>query len=122
MTPVNPRVWCKHFLQHYHGTAHFRYVLGPFDDLPPVLIQELWVFLKTRRLLRRHHPYLLLSPYSKAVDLSSCDADLPLMLLLTGQRCFSLHRLSLASCKLPKTQFSSTLPLLTRLRSLNLAR
>ena len=116
------RVWCRQYLQRYHGTGHFLYVLGPFDDLPPSLIQELWILLKSRKMLRKHHVFLLVSPFAKSIDLSGCDADLSTMLLLTGQRCFALAHLSLAGCKLPKTQFSSSIPQLTRLTTLNLSK
>jgi len=116
------RVWCRHYLQRYHGTGHFIFVLGPFDDLPPSLIQELWLLLKSRKMLRKHHIYLLVSPFAKSIDLSGCDADLSTMLLLTGQRCFALERLSLAGCKLPKTQLSASLPLLTRLTNLSFSK
>ena len=116
------RLWCRHYLQRYHGTGHFIFVLGPFDDLPPSLIQELWILLKSRKMLRKHHIYLLISPFAKSIDLSGCDADLSTMLLLTGQRCFALERLSLSGCKLPKTQLSASLPLLTRLTTLTLSK
>ena len=116
------RVWCREFLQRYYGTAHFLLVLGPFDCLPHGLVQEIWDFLRARRLLRKHHLYLLVSPYSRAIDCSSLDSELlPLSLLLAGQRCSSLQHLSLQACKLPRTQLSETLPLLDRLTSLSLA-
>ena len=73
-------------------------------------------------MLRKHHIYLLVSPFAKSIDLSGCDADLSTMLLLTGQRCFALERLSLAGCKLPKTQLSASLPLLTRLTTLSFSK
>ena len=73
-------------------------------------------------MLRKHHIYLLISPFAKSIDLSGCDADLATMLLLTGQRCFALERLSLAGCKLPKTQLSASLPLLTRLTNLSFSK
>jgi hypothetical protein len=44
------------------------------------------------------------------------------MLQLAGQRCFSLDRLSLAGCRLPKEQLADTLPRLASLSSLSLAR
>jgi len=116
------KLWCRHFLQRYYGQGHFLYILGPFDDLPPALVALLWGHLKARRMLRKHHLYLLISPYASSLDFSSSDADLSTMLLLAGQRCFHLRHLDLSSCKLPKTQFSETLPLLTGLTSLSLAR
>ena len=116
------KLWCKHFMQRYYGQGHFLYILGPFDELPPALTGLLWGHLKARRMLRKHHLYLLISPYASSLDFSSSDADLTTMLLLAGQRCFNLRHLDLSSCKLPKMQFSETLPLLTGLVSLNLSR
>jgi len=114
-------VWCKRFLDYYSGTAHFMFIIGPFDQLPPSLIQDLWVHLKQRKLLRKHHIYLLISPYTRSLDLSHCDADLGLMLLLTSQRCFQLRQLDLSHNKLPRDQLSSCLPTLTNLFSVSFA-
>lgn len=114
------KVWCRDYLSLYHGQAHYMYFISPLDNLPPNLIQDVWLLLKARRMIRKHHVYLLISPFSRSMDLSSCDADLSLMLLLTSQRCFQLSSLSLTGCKIPKTQFSQSLPSLTRLTSLSL--
>ena len=32
-------VWCKHFIENYYKKSHYRYVIGPFDELPPSIIQ-----------------------------------------------------------------------------------
>jgi len=114
-------LWCRRFLDYYSGTAHFIYIIGPFDQLPPSLIQDLWVYLKQRKLIRKHHIYLLISPYTRSLDLSHSDADLGLMLLLASQRCFQLRQLDLSHCKLPRDQLSSCLPTLTKLTSISLA-
>eukprot|EP00092_Neocalanus_flemingeri_P039677 GFUD01043209.1.p1 GENE.GFUD01043209.1~~GFUD01043209.1.p1 ORF type:complete len:508 (-),score=130.51 GFUD01043209.1:39-1562(-) len=114
-------LWCRRFLDYYYGSAHFMYIIGPFDQLPPSLIQDLWVHLKQRKLLRKHHVYLLISPYTLALDLSHCDTDLGLMLLLTSQRCFQLRQLDLSNSKLPRDQLSSCLPTLTKLTTMSLA-
>jgi len=114
-------VWCRRFLDYYSGTAHFMYVIGPFDQLPPSLIQELWIYLKRKKLIRKHHIYLLISPYTRSMDLSHCDSDLGLMLLLTSQRCFQLRHLDLSHNKLPRDQLSNSLPSLTRLTSISFA-
>jgi len=114
-------LWCRRFLDYYSGNAHYMYVIGPFDQLPPSLIQDLWVYLKQKKLLRKHHIYLLISPYTRTLDLSHCDADLGLMLLLTSQRCFQLRQLNLSYSKLPRDQLSNCLPNLSELTSLTLA-
>jgi len=114
-------LWCKRFLDYYSGSAHYMFIIGPFDQLPPSLIQDIWVYLKQRKLIRKHHIYLLISPYTRSLDLSHSDADLGLMLLLTSQRCFQLQHLDLSHSKLPRDQLSCCLPSLTRLTSISLA-
>jgi hypothetical protein len=34
-------LWCKNFLDLYYKNAHWIYILGPFDSLPPNLIQAI---------------------------------------------------------------------------------
>jgi len=114
-------LWCKHFLDFYFGNGHFIYVIGPFDQLPPSLIHDIWVFMKKRKLVRKHHAYLLLSPFAKSVDLSYLENDLGLMLLLTRQRCFQLLHINLSHTKLPRDQLSNCLPSLTNLSSASFA-
>jgi len=114
-------LWCRRFLDYYAGTAHFMYVIGPFDQLPSSLIQDIWVYLKQRKLLRKHHIYLLVSPYARSMDLSYCEADLGLMLLLTSQRCFQLKHIDLSHNKLPRDQLSNSLSTLDCLTSVSLA-
>jgi len=114
-------LWCRRFLDYYAGTAHFMYTIGPFDQLPSCLIQDIWVYLKQRKMLRKHHIYLLISPYTRTMDLSHCEADLGLMLLLTSQRCFQLKHLDLSHNRLPRDQLSTSLPTLTCLTSVCLA-
>ena len=113
--------WYKDFLDKYFGNTHFMYILGAFDDLPPKLIHDLWLCLKTRKVLRKHHAYILISPYFSELDLSHTDSDLALMISLAVQRCFQLHSLNLSHNKLPKDVILRSLPLLTQLTSLSLA-
>ena len=112
--------WCKDFLEKYSGTIHFMYVLGPFDDLPPNLIHDIWLCLKRRKLLRKHHGYLLISPYLTKLDLSHCE-DLTLSLLLASQRCFQLSNLDLSHNRLPKDMFSKAIPNFTKITSLSMS-
>lgn len=114
-------LWYKDFLDKYFGTTHFMYILGAFDDLPYKLIHELWLCLKRRRLLRKHHAYILISPYLSELDLSQTDSDLGLMLSLAAQRCFNLQSLNLSHNKLSRDLFSRSLPLMSQLTSLSLA-
>ena len=112
--------WCRDFLEKYSGTIHFMYVLGPFDDLSPNLIHDIWLCLKRRKLLRKHHGYLLISPYLTKLDLSHCE-DLTLSLLLASQRCFQLTNLDLSHNRLPKDMFSKTIPNFTKITSLSMS-
>ena len=137
------RLWCREFLEHYHGKAHYLFVLGrwiltissckslkfkttliwtflgPFDDLPPSLIHDVWLALKERKLLRKHHCYLLISPYLRTLNLSRYDENLGLSLLLAQQRCYKLEGLDLSHNRLPKDLTLSSLPFLTNLTSLS---
>ena len=116
-------LWYKDFLdKNFNNNTHFLYLLGPFDDLPHKLIQDLWLCLKRKRFIRRHHAYILISPYLSELDLSKTEADLGLMLGLAAQRCFKLQSLNLSHNKqLPRDMISRSLPLLTKLTSLSLA-
>jgi len=115
-------LWCRNFLDHYYGTAHFLYVLGPWDELPAPLLAELWAEMRRRKLLRRHHAYLLISPWARRLDLSGCgEADIGLQLTLAAQRCSRLTELELSHCRLPREQFSRALAGMTCLTRLGLA-
>ena len=92
---------------------------GPFDDLPPSLIHDVWLALKERKLLRKHHCYLLISPYLKSLNVSHCDDSLGLSLQLAQQRCDQLEELDLSHTKLPRDLTLSSLPVLTNLTSLS---
>jgi hypothetical protein len=50
--------------------------------------QEIFSSLKASRQLRKHHLYLLISVYARALDFSACEADLNLMLQLGGVQFF----------------------------------
>jgi len=113
--------WCKHFLQYHKGTTQFFYVLGPFDELPPNLIHDIWLCLKTRKLLRRHHGFLLISPFFSKLDLSYSETDFNLFLHLATQRCFMLTQLSLSHNKLSRDLITKTLPSFTKLTSLSMS-
>ena len=113
--------WCKDFLDKYYGSTHFMYVLGPFDELPPNLIHDIWLCLKTRKLVKKHHGYLLISPFLTSLDLSHSEADLSILLQLSSQRCFKLANLNLSHNKLPKDVISRCLPSFNTLTSFSAA-
>ena len=106
---------------YFEGTTQFFYVLGPFDELPPNLIHDIWLCLKTRKLLRRHHGFLLISPFFSKLDLSNSETDFNLFLHLATQRCFMLTQLSLSHNKLSRDLITKTLPSFTKLTSLSMS-
>lgn len=116
-------LWCKQFIEELFGKGHYRYVVGPFDDLPATLIHQLFMRLKERKLLRKHHLYLLINPFLKTLDYSGENNDLGLLLELVRLRCRVLKTLNLSHCtKLPRKAFQDAFPLFSQnLRSLNLA-
>jgi len=113
-------IWCADFLQHLFGLSHWLYVVGPFDHIPPSLAHTIFVHLKNHKLLRKHHIYLLISPYAKKLDFSDCVSDLSLLFQLSAQRAKrSVSHLDFSNTKIPKNIFSSTLPELKLIRTLN---
>ncbi|XP_023340689.1 uncharacterized protein LOC111710787 [Eurytemora carolleeae] len=96
-------VWSKHFLDYFYKKSHCKFIIGPFDSIIPSLSQEIFVSLKERKQLRRHHIYLLISIYHKLLDFSGCEADLNLMLQITLERCYKLEQLNISRCmKIPR--------------------
>ena len=83
------------------------------------MIHDVWLALKERKLLRKHHCYLLISPYLKSLNMSHCDDSLGLSLTLAQQRCSRLEELDLSHTKLPRDLTLSSLPALTSLTSLS---
>jgi len=114
-------VWCAHFLDHLFGHGHWLYVLGPFDHIPPSLAHDIFVHLKNKKLLRKHHIYLLLSPFAKKLDFSGCTTDLSLLLQLSSQRARGATHLDLSNTKIPKSILSASLPQLTLLTVLSVS-
>ncbi len=51
--------WCRGL----DKQSNFRFVVGPFDDIPVKLVQEIFGQLKERKQLRKHHVQLLLSTF-----------------------------------------------------------
>ena len=72
-------------------------------------VQAIFLALKGSRQLRKHHLYLLISVYARALDFSACEADLSLMLQL-GTGCGSGYPdIYLLICtKILQKKFSST--------------
>ena len=62
--------WYKDFLSQGYYLDNLLYILGPLDEIPPDLIHEVWLCMKRRKLLKKHHSYLLISPFFSTLDLS----------------------------------------------------
>lgn len=115
-------LWAKDFLLHYHGQSHWRFTLGPFDTLPAGLAHRIWIHLKNRKLLRKHHVYLLVHPGLRELDASREHVDLGLALELAAVRCPGLRGLDLSwAQKFPKAAFLQLYPSFSGLTALNLA-
>ena len=115
-------LWAKDFLLSYHGQAHWLFTLGPFDTLPASLAHKIWLNLKNRKLLRKHHVYLLLHPGLRELDASREQVDLGLALHLASVRCPGLRRLDLSwAPKFPKATFLQLYPSFPGLTTLDLS-
>ena len=118
-------VWCKEFLTGLFGQSHWLYVMGPFDTLPFDLVHRIFVRLKDRKMLRKHHIYLLINPYLKRLDVSrESSNEIGLILQLLGTRCRQLQHLDLSfTTRFPKITFLQEFPSFSkRLTSLDLSR
>ena len=89
-------IWSSKYLEDWKD-KHLLYVEGPFDCLTPedshMILQE----LAMRRILKRHHIYLLVSPWLKVLNLSEIkDASkMKLILDLALTRCQHLKKIIL---------------------------
>jgi hypothetical protein len=117
------KIWCQHFIKYMFGQSYWRYIIGPFDSIPPGLTHDIFLHLKERKLLRKHHIFLLISPYAKQLDFSGCITELSLMLQLAGHRAIRANSLDLSGTKIPKNILSETLSTsLKTVSHLNLSR
>ena len=99
-------VWTSQYVKDW-GNTHLLYVEGPFDCLTPSDCHWILSELAMRRILKRHHIYLLINPYLKILNLSDFrDASkIKLILDLALTRC----RNSLKKIVLKFSQDFSTL-------------
>lgn len=116
-------LWCQNFIEHLFKRAHWLHVIGPFDALPPKLCHDIFERMIERKLLRKHHIYLLIHPNYKRLNCSRESNELALILSLASTRCGSLQELNLSYCaKLPKTAFLEEFPTIAKnLRHLDLS-
>ena len=81
-------VWTSQYVKDW-GNKNLMYVEGPFDCLTPSDCHWIFSELAMRRILKRHHIYLLINPYLKILNLSDFrDASkIKLILDLALTRC-----------------------------------
>ncbi|XP_059094084.1 uncharacterized protein LOC131889094 [Tigriopus californicus] len=116
-------LWCRKFVEHFFKQAHWLYVIGPFDSLPPKLCHDIFESMIERKLLRKHHVYLMIHPNFTKLNCSRESNELALILSLVSTRCAALQELNLSGCaKLPKTVFLEEFPTISKhLRHLDLS-
>lgn len=101
-------VWTRKYVKDW-GDKHLLYVEGPFDCLTPVDCHSILTELASRKILKRHHIYLLINPYLQVLNLSDFrdqkdGSKLKLILDLTLTRCRNLKKMVVRSSQ----DFSST--------------
>ena len=115
-------VWTSQYVKDW-GNTHLLYVEGPFDCLTPSDCHWILSELAMRRILKRHHIYLLINPYLKILNLSDFrDASkIKLILDLALTRCRnSLKKIVLKFSQDFSTLFMPYLEILNNLTELEL--
>ena len=115
-------VWTSQYVKDW-GNTHLLYVEGPFDCLTPSDCHWILSELAMRRILKRHHIYLLINPYWKILNLSDFrDASkIKLILDLALTRCRnSLKKIVLKFSQDFSTLFMPYLEILNNLTELEL--
>ncbi|XP_075772195.1 uncharacterized protein LOC142824306 [Pelodiscus sinensis] len=92
-------VWAKDYSENYLDEYHFRYILGPFNELAGCLVQDLLQLLGETRRLTRAMLHLLLVPHLTALSLRSCPGLVSHAIAqLIAVRCQTLSELELGGC------------------------
>lgn len=103
-------VWTSKYVKDW-GDKHLLYVEGPFDCLTPGDCHSILTELAARKILKRHHIYLLVNPYFQALNLSEFrdgkkdGSKLKLILDLALTRCQNLKKMVIKSSQ----DFAATL-------------
>ena len=92
----NIEFWCKNYVRDF-GDKFVRFVEGPFDCVTPKDCYLILNELATRKVLKRHHIYLLINPYLDCINLNAvkdiCKSKLILELAII--RCQRLNKVIL---------------------------
>ncbi|XP_038649012.1 uncharacterized protein si:ch211-214j8.12 isoform X1 [Scyliorhinus canicula] len=116
-------VWAKDYVDNYLTEYDFLYIMGPFNDLASVLVEELLQLLGETRRLSRAFLHLLLVPHLVELNLRSCSG---LASNAIGQiihaRCRGLTALNLHACsRIQSSVLVDLVECLPRLRKLTLS-
>ncbi|XP_057255869.1 uncharacterized protein LOC130594163 [Pezoporus wallicus] len=116
-------LWVRDYSDNYLDEFQFRFVMGPFNDLPGSAVQELLRVLAESRRLSRAALHLLLLPQLRELSLSPCPglASNGIARLL-ALRCQGLSSLDLRGCsRLSPAALEAVVEALPRLQRLVLA-
>ncbi|XP_014464973.2 uncharacterized protein LOC102571682 isoform X2 [Alligator mississippiensis] len=113
-------VWVKDYSENYLDEYHFRYIMGPFNELAGCLVQDLLKQLGESRRLTRAALHLLLVPHLRELSLRACPSLVSNAIAqLVATRCNNLCSLDLHGCSRVSaaalTDLLEGLPLLTGL-------
>ncbi|XP_078534866.1 uncharacterized protein LOC144821555 [Lissotriton helveticus] len=116
-------LWVKDYADNYIDEYHFRYIMGPFNELAGVLVQELLVLLGESRRLTRASLHLLLVPHLTELSLRSGSGLVSNAITqLVTVRCKNLSSLDLHGCnRVPSSALVDLLEGLPRLSKLVLS-
>ncbi|KAM4672704.1 uncharacterized protein AAGF69_002200 [Amazona ochrocephala] len=116
-------LWVRDYSDNYLDEFQFRFIMGPFNDLPGSAVQELLRVLAESRRLSRAALHLLLLPQLRELSLSPCPglASNGIARLL-ALRCQGLSSLDLRGCsRLSPAALEAMVEAMPRLRRLVLA-
>ncbi|XP_074848256.1 uncharacterized protein LOC142012283 [Carettochelys insculpta] len=113
-------VWVRDYSENYLDEYHFRYIMGPFNELASCLVQDLLRLLGESRRLTRAMLHLLLVPHLTALNLRTCPGLVSNAITqLIAVRCKNLSCLELSGCsRVPAAalvELAEGLPGLTKL-------
>lgn len=118
----NIEYWCQEYVDKFLPEGKFIYVLGPFEDLPSLLLEEIIQALKEQRKIRRHHLHLLSVAHLQKMNLSHEHTDLAFILQLAAFKCKHLKVLDMSYCtKVPRKTLKEAIPSFPLLEEIDLS-
>ncbi|XP_037068849.1 uncharacterized protein LOC119090163 [Pollicipes pollicipes] len=115
-------LWCKDYNENFHGKGECLYLLGPFSNLPGLLLSKLIRYLKMHGLLKIGHLQLLLDFSLVDLDLSHVSKNMGTVMNTIVNRCVHLRHLDLSgNVKLPLQGQIALFSTARQLESINLA-